>query len=101
MPPFRQTLVLALFAFTCFAGCTSSSEEQTFHGRGVVKAIPPSHKFVNIDHETIPGFMDAMTMFFPVKDSMVLQGVTIDDSISFTIEINQGNAVVSGIEVIN
>lgn len=44
--------------------------------------------------------MDAMTMFFPVSDTVLLEGVAIEDSIAFTIEVSNGNYAVSKIEVL-
>ncbi len=85
------------------AGCASDTEpsdtSQTFEAVGVVKTITPTKNYINIDHEDIPGFMDAMTMFFPVLDTSILQNVAVNDSVVFTIEIIEGNAVVSAIKV--
>lgn len=84
-------------------GCTSDSEpsdtSQTFEAVGVIKTITPTKKFVNIDHEDIPGFMDAMTMFFPIPDTSILQNVAVNDSVLFTIQIVEGNAGISAIKV--
>lgn len=36
--------------------------------RGVVKALQPADRIAVVQHETIPGFMESMTMEFPVKN---------------------------------
>lgn len=71
---------------------------ETHQVLGVVKTITPSQTYVNIDHEAIPGFMDAMSMFFSVRDSSVLEGISISDSVKFTLEIDGGS--VSIIEMV-
>jgi protein SCO1/2 len=43
-------------------------------------------KGVRIAHDDIPGFMQAMTMDFEVKDPALLSGVQPEDVITFTIE---------------
>ncbi len=40
---------------------------------------------VRIDHEAIPGFMEAMTMVYPVHSSPLLTEVEVGDQVSFTI----------------
>ena len=102
MPSCRNLFLALLFIPVLLpAGCTSKADEvQTYEGKGIVRAIPPSHQFVNVEHGDIPGFMDAMTMFFPVSDSTLLEGVAIDDSIAFTIAVRNGNYAVSKIEVL-
>jgi Cu/Ag efflux protein CusF len=40
---------------------------------------------VQIDHETIPGFMVAVTMDFPVEDPAVLRGLVPGDRVSFSL----------------
>ena len=96
------------FCAICFfvmSGCgggnegTSEQSVQSYSGTGVVKAISDSKAHVNIDHEAIDGFMDAMQMFFPVLDSTVLNGVEVSDSIAFEIVVDGGNYAISSIEV--
>ena len=92
------------------AGCGSDQSDHAAHGDavalqsyeavGVVKTITPTKNYINIDHEAIPGFMDAMAMFFAVSDTSILRNVAVDDSIRFTVEVKNGNAEVSGVELI-
>jgi protein SCO1/2 len=41
--------------------------------KGIIVGTDPVHGEVTVDSETIPGFMDAMTMPYKVKDANVLQ----------------------------
>jgi len=93
---------ICFFAMSsCGGGYESTSDQsvQSYTGTGVVKAISDSKAHVNIDHEAIDGFMDAMQMFFPVLDSTVLNGVEVSDSIAFEIVVEGSNYAISSIEV--
>jgi Cu/Ag efflux protein CusF len=46
----------------------ANSEDRTFSVRGIVQEIKSDGKTAVIKHETIPGYMDAMTMPFDVKN---------------------------------
>ena len=94
-----MVLVLALMGGACqpeagdeapaTAAVPADQEEgvpkQEYDGVGVVVSFMAQKSFVNINHETIPGFMDAMTMPFPLPDSTLVEGIQIGDSISFRI----------------
>ena len=88
--------------FLLISGCGSedvaAEQAQSFEAVGVIKTITPTKNYVNIDHEDIPGFMDAMAMFFPVSDTSILQNVAVNDSVIFTIKIVEGNAGISAIQ---
>lgn len=58
---------------------------QTYEGVGVVVGFMAEKAYINIKHETIAGFMDAMTMPFPVPDSTLVEGIEVGDSIAFRI----------------
>jgi protein SCO1/2 len=51
---------------------------------------------VTLDHGAIPGFMEAMTMSFPVKDAAILSGLEQGMRVKFRIEVDgSAYAVVS------
>jgi protein SCO1/2 len=54
-----------------------------YQAKGVVIAVKPREKSVEIKHEEIPNFMPAMTMPFDVKDTNELAGLAPGDSVSF------------------
>ena len=57
---------------------------------GTVVSFLAEKKFVEISHDTIPDFMNAMTMSFQVKDTMLLRGIQEGDSITFRFTVAGG-----------
>ena len=58
-----------LLAVAGLAACGKPPEEvKRYPLRGVVKALQPADRIAVVHHETIPGFMESMTMEFPVKN---------------------------------
>jgi protein SCO1/2 len=64
------------------AGCYNSSRPSAavqtgpvkqYTVKGIIVGTDPAHGEVTVDSEAIPGFMDAMTMPYKVKDQNVLQ----------------------------
>jgi protein SCO1 len=83
-------LILALGLLT---GCRQpsapsvASTEKTFPITGRVLATDAAH--VTLDHEAIPGFMEAMTMDYKVKDPSVLTELHPGDRITARISVQQ------------
>jgi protein SCO1/2 len=61
--------------------------EQIFQVKGVIKELQPEKKKVTITHEEIPGYMEAMTMSFDVKDAQELNGLQPGDSVAFRMTV--------------
>jgi len=87
-------LNLALFALAAGAQPSTTTQSQTnqeIHpATGVVTEVTPAEKKVTIKHDAIPGYMQAMTMPFDVKDTNELSNLSSGDSISFRIVV-EGN----------
>ena len=67
-------------------------------GRGIIRGIGAFGKSVLLDHNDIPGIMDAMAMSYPVERPESMQGLKIGDSVIFTLKEPQvGEYVVSAI----
>jgi protein SCO1 len=62
---------------------SAGTNTQIFQVKGVVVAVTPAEKIIRIRHEEIPGYMDAMTMPFEVKDTNELAGVSAGDTVAF------------------
>jgi len=60
-----------------------STNQKAFQVKGVVIAIKPKEKSIEIKHEAIPDYMPAMTMPFDVKDTNELAGLRPGDSVLF------------------
>ena len=85
----RRMLASSLLVFFVLSGChsgqkppaqpTSSQnypigefEQKVYHLRGKVVSTDAAKGEVTLDHEAIPGFMEAMTMPYKLKDASIL-----------------------------
>lgn len=62
---------------------------QVFQVRGVIVSVNAPDKTVRIQHEEIPGYMDAMTMPFDVKDTNELVGLNPGDAVTFRMLVTE------------
>jgi len=90
-----SVLAAALSAvMLCAAGAAAASEktlivaqaERVFHGKGKITGLDAASGLVSIDHEAIPGLMDAMEMQYEAKPAKLLEGLKIGDSVTFALE---------------
>jgi protein SCO1/2 len=56
---------------------------------GVVKGVDPEKSEVLIRHEAIPGFMDAMTMAFTLKDRSAFDDLRVGDEVEGTLRVEK------------
>jgi protein SCO1 len=75
-----------------------STNLHVFQVKGVVKAIRPNRKEIEIKHEAIPDYMPAMTMPFDVKDTNELTGLTPEQPISFRLSVTDTEGWVDNIK---
>ncbi len=64
---------------------------KTYDARGVVRQIADDRRKVTIQHEAIAGYMPAMTMEFPVKDTNELNGISPSDEITFKLAVSEND----------
>ena len=102
-----RLLYLAL-ALVC-AGCKPASSvpagrdsaaPKIYAVHGVVQAVAPDRRQVRVKHDAIAGYMGAMTMDFPARDSNVLNGVSAGDEVSFTLAVTETNDWIEGLQVL-
>src|SRR5438270_42320 len=60
-----------------------NAQQKMFQVKGVVIAVKPKEKSIEIKHEEIPGYMPAMTMPFEVRNTNEFAGLRPGDSVSF------------------
>ena len=102
------SLVLSLFAcLSVIAGCrNASSPAATENGvkqykvRGVVVSTDPSKGQVMVDSEPIPGFMDAMTMPYTLKQPNIITELHPGDTITATLLASSDSDLLDQIVVI-
>lgn len=76
---------------------TSRTGAKTYAARGVVQKIAPDLSAATVRHQTIPGYMMAMTMDFAVKDTNLLTGISVGDEITFTLAVNDDESWIEDI----
>ena len=67
------------------AACTPPETVKFYPLRGTVKALQSADRIAVIQHETIPGFMESMTMEFPIKDPGEFAKLAVGQSIRATV----------------
>lgn len=72
------------------------AEPETYEAAGTVISVEGEH--VLIDHEDIPGLMDAMTMTFAVSDPALLDGLESGTKVSFRIVVDGASYTIEHIE---
>jgi protein SCO1 len=77
---------------------SASTNAQIFQVKGVVVELLPAEKSVRIQHEEIPGYMDAMTMPFEVKDTNELAGLNAGDAVSFRMLVTENDGWIDQIK---
>jgi Cu/Ag efflux protein CusF len=80
-PRLRIALALALLG-AALAACGP----RLHHGHGTVVAVDASRGQVTLDHERMPGFMDAMTMTYTVAQPSLLEGIRVGEEVDFALE---------------
>jgi protein SCO1/2 len=74
--------ILFLLSILTFAACqkaetqTASADAKRYDLRGEVLAVDKENKKASIKHEEIPGYMEAMTMDFPIREDWVWEDLT-------------------------
>lgn len=69
--------------------------------KGVIKELHPERKKVLIDHEDIPGYMEAMTMMLDVREDKELQGLKAGDYISFRMLVTEDDGWIDQLKKID
>ncbi len=88
-------LVLAL------AGCGARQEQgKRYPVQGEVKAVDPASKSAKIDAGKIEGWMEAMTMDYPVKPESELAKLHAGDRIQGTVVVTDNGYYVTEVKVL-
>ncbi len=80
--------ILFIFILALF----SCNTPEKYEVSGVIKEINHSDRKILIDHDEIPGFMVEMVMYFNVHESVDLNSISINDSVTFDLLVNKQNS---------
>lgn len=96
----RKLLVVAVIGIATISGChrqrneaedsPAGSSYKVYKLRGKVIADNPATGEVTLRHDAIPGFMDAMTMPYKLKDPSILSELHPSDVVTADVLVSQG-----------
>src|SRR5579863_6365968 len=97
----RLVLASCLVAAAALAGCHSkqtqgpqsstSTQDTVYHLRGKIVSTDVAHGIIVVDHEAIPGFMDAMTMPYQLKDPTIASELHPGDMITADVLVSKSS----------
>lgn len=91
-------IALLLLVFGC-GGDDAKPEVVTYPLTGEIVKIDRVKNRLMVAHDDIPGFMDAMTMPFTVKDTTLFEGLSVGDTIAATLVVGRHESWLEGIIV--
>ena len=98
---YRATVLVLGIAL---AGCDRSDQPAAgvrhYEVRGIVRGFAPDRSTIDIEHETIPGFMPSMTMPFTPRTPKEIASLTLRDAIAFRLEVTDKDALIDNIRKI-
>jgi protein SCO1 len=77
-----------------------AEETRNFTVSGVVRETRPAKSQLVVKHEEIPGYMDAMTMPFQVRDPKILDSVKPGDAITFQLHVTEKDHWIEGLKIV-
>jgi Cu/Ag efflux protein CusF len=93
-------LGFALTGLACLAACGSpkatpsngpaqaqDAAAKLYAGHGIVRGFQSDGKVVELEHQAIPGLMEAMTMGFELQDPALAKGFKPGDKADFTLSV--------------
>ena len=90
-------LLLILAGNTCAPNRPdANAQSRTYEATGTIVSVEGGH--VLIDHGNIEGFMDAMTMTFPVTDVSLLEGLKKGTRVTFRVVVDGASYEIDRIE---
>ena len=98
-----KKLSIALLGLTLALGlgaCQKAAPE-THSSTGVIREIQSQGKILVISHQAFPGWMEAMTMPFELKDLKMGEGLKAGDKVDFTLTAQENAFSITAIKKIN
>ncbi|HJX24696.1 MAG TPA: SCO family protein [Chthoniobacterales bacterium] len=93
-------LCIALALAACDPSHKSDTGPRHYEARGIVRGFAPDHSTVDVEHETIPGFMPSMMMPFTARDAKEIANLRSGDAISFRVEVTDNDVWIANVKKI-
>jgi protein SCO1 len=78
--------------------CAWMATVQVMTVNGLVCNVDAKNHRLLVDHEAIPGYMEAMTMPFNVKEPQELAGLRAGDRVSFRLHVTEDKSWIEGVK---
>jgi protein SCO1/2 len=91
----RLTLWMVVGLLTATRGWAAEKHDLS----GLVLNVDAAHKSMTVSCASVPGYMDAMTMPFDVREAKMLDGVKSGENIDFTIVVDGDSSYAENIRV--
>jgi len=88
----KLTLTLAIVAVAFLTGCRHVSDERHYDLKGKVVSVDQQLREVTVAHQAIPGYMDAMTMEYVLKDQWAYGILKPGDQITASLVVDGGHS---------
>jgi protein SCO1 len=92
--------IFLIAAILISQGMVQAEDTRDFTVRGVVREIRAVKSQLIVKHEEIPGYMDAMTMPFQVRDPKILESVKPGDAITFQLHVTEEDHWIDGVKIV-
>src|SRR5215471_7496415 len=83
----RIVVLMIMIAVSAVPSCTPQGPQQRYELKGKVVMVDKRDQTVTVAHDAIPGYMDAMSMPFKLKDSRLLRDMAEGDRIQATLVV--------------
>ena len=94
----RAAKLALVLGAVLLAGC--EPDVASHQVRGVVISVQPEGAALELNHEAVPGAMDAMIMSLPTRDPVSARALEPGDKIVFELIIENGRGSVGHIEAL-
>jgi protein SCO1/2 len=92
-------LLCSVLLCGCSKTAPTASKFPTYKMRGTIVAVHADDKSASIDAEAIPGFMDAMTMEYTIRDSAALSKLKPKDKITADLIVGPDGAYIENVQI--
>lgn len=90
--------VAIMIVLTTLAACGEGAvDAETYEAKGIYLGTAFGGEAIVVDHEEIPGYMDAMRMTLRIDDPSVVQELEVGDSIAFRLVVEEGTSFVDNV----